>query len=347
MLFVREGSDSQKVYLREKLVDEVEQAIMSQFDMLTSQLDAADGTRLQDSPELTTLIDTLGNPIDQMIMVRDPTFFANNANYSALFARSDLAGLVPMSAIACSPWTVTVEFPVIGGENVTSVDDWSKELLSNYGTSRPSTRSDCAEEVDCDDAPTTTKGAACMAANNFMQAKQTLMDLTTFRCDVFKDPDGGGECDIGQSRTGCISSDGTLKIKEKTCNLTEFVTYVQDYQSHIYKVFRRLDQAVEESGPTIDEKMRSSVKAFLIKPIQNVAAGVTCAFLGNTYRKLVEGLCFQGVVGFRGMAKSYVGSACLGVFMVILMCGVWRRTVDNVNARGSSTNQVYNIEQPG
>lgn len=46
---------------------------------------------------------------------------------------------------------------------------------------------------------------------------------------------------------------------------------------------------------------------------------------------MVEGLCYQSVVGVTRIGQSYLASGVFALFLIILMHGVWRRASDNLN----------------
>merc|ERR1712186_61065 len=101
----------------------------------------------------------------------------------------------------------------------------------------------------------------------------------------------------------CVFPNGTVQTKEKTCNLIEFVTYIRDYQTRINLTFRRVDTTVEDLGPIVSNSMRDTVSRFIVRPIEQIGDGLGCAFLGDAYADVVNGLCYQGVIGFREIGK--------------------------------------------
>jgi len=337
------------VYLRQKIVTDVKSSIIGQFDLLEDKLQMGD-INLLTTPEVQQMVDMLGNPIDAMIMVTDQNAFKDNPEYEDLFKKASLAQLVPSSSIRCPSTTLSENFPVLGGQTLSGVETFVTEL-ENLG-SRQTTRPDCADEVNCYSGAGTTEGAACIAANKFVKAKQVLRDLT-YRCDVFVDVDGN-ECDPkdmvllnqGQWSKSCLQADGTMQKKEKTCNLPTFVNYIRDFQLRINKTFGRVDKSVANAGPVITSKMKVTVNQYIISPIDVIADGIGCAFLGDAYAQVVEGLCYQGVVGFRAIGKAYVGCAVMALFMILLTYIVWRRAIDNVNA-AAKTAPIKNMADLG
>merc|ERR1712048_839222 len=48
--------------------------------------------------------------------------------------------------------------------------------------------------------------------------------------------------------------------------------------------------------------------------------------------ELIDGLCYQGVVGFNAVARSYVACAALSFILILVTFTLWCRGVNNVDA---------------
>merc|ERR1719215_1691644 len=83
---------------------------------------------------------------------------------------------------------------VLGNITVEGVEAFVSELAT-FGT-RNIWRPDCADNVICHDVVNSPNREACDAGNRFVSLKQNIMDLTSYRCDVFFDPqDMSSDCD--------------------------------------------------------------------------------------------------------------------------------------------------------
>merc|ERR1712226_1561002 len=96
------------------------------------------------------------------------------------------------------------------------------------------------------------------------------------------------------------------------------------------RVFKRLDQTVNEIKDEINVGLQQLMVEHITGPIDNFANGVTCGFLSEHYRELVDGFCYQGVYGLRTIGWCYVACGCLALLLIIVVHSVWRRAVDNV-----------------
>merc|ERR1719401_2176267 len=129
----------------------------------------------------------------------------------------------------------------------------------------------------------------------------------------------------------CLQSDGTLKVKARSCTLPQWVSYVREFDERIQVTFDRVDTTVPLVLTGINVDMQDAVNEYMLDPIDRIANGVTCGFMVALYQETIDALCYQGVVGLRAIARSYVACAVLTVLLMILMYGVWRRSIDNVN----------------
>merc|ERR1712039_1006715 len=268
-------------------------------------------------------------------------WFVSSPKYAPMFTQPNLQSNA-VSSVRCEDGTTSGPF---GDLEVKGVESFVSELAT-LGVRQTNMRQDCANVVKCDG----TSKDACTAGNHFVELKQNIMDLTKYRCDVFVDPqDGSSDCDPGSmtgvydkntKRTtwtwGCLTSDRTMVRKEKTCTLAEFTAYLQAFDGRIDVSMRRMDTAATEVGPAIAGDLRQIVEKYMLEPIDRIAGGVTCGFLGKFYREMVLGLCYQGVSGFRMISQSYNACAILTLFVVGFMYGLWRRALDNVESVGKT-----------
>mmetsp|Transcript_53048 Transcript_53048/g.151940 ORF Transcript_53048/g.151940 Transcript_53048/m.151940 type:complete len:133 (-) Transcript_53048:63-461(-) len=121
-------------------------------------------------------------------------------------------------------------------------------------------------------------------------------------------------------------------IQAKQCSLAEFDAYVKAYDPLLQKVFQRLDSEAGMFASDISADLNDLVDTYLVAPTMKIIDGVTCGFMPKFYRGIVDGLCFQGVVGFRMIAKSYVVLSVFVLFLALVMHVFWRFAIGNVNA---------------
>merc|ERR1712070_1290860 len=112
-------------------------------------------------------------------------------------------------------------------------------------------------------------------------------------------------------------------VKPRTCTLPEFVSYVHNFSSMIDAVLSRVDSTVPEVKEAINVDMRNVVNTSLIIPVTEMIDGVTCGFIATTYQELIDGLCYQGVVGFTTVARSYVACAALSFILLLVTFTLW------------------------
>lgn len=345
------NSTGYKTSMTEMIVDSTKAQITAQFDQVTAMM--ASSPSLANSSEIQSLISMLADPISMMILPVDTYGWDTDTDYQAMFTADDLKDLF-MSSVRCENGTVSGVVPApLGNRSIPGVKEF-QDRLAAYGTQDPS-RLGCTKTLSvCSDAAGYPR-AVCDAGINYINLKHNIRSLTDYKCDVFEDA-LGGDCDPKDmtvsgpqgSRVwsgGCVKADGTMTRKSKTCNLADFVTYVQEFGDRIEKVMRRIDDTVEKKGSDIDQGLRDVVQEHIIGPIEGIANGVTCGFIGEAYDNFVGGMCYQAVAGFIDIANSYLACGILTLFMQILMYGVWRRSIDNVNRQKDVV--VVNIDSQG
>jgi len=337
----QDNASAPPVSLREMIVGQVADQITAKFTDLEEKLKST-GDTIAGSPPIVSVIRMLATPIDMLVVADPDAGWESDSNYQALFSQASLRTAFPAS-IRCPDGVVSDAVPApLAGQTILGVDNFVSKLAA-YGT-EATVRADCANGVLC----TTTDLAeleACRAGNRYVALKQQLRDLTSFSCDVFLDPsDNVSDCDplnmVGtfspaanrtQYASSCLYPDGTMRRKPKTCGLAEFVTYMSNFGERINRTMTRLDTTVVEVGAGIAVGLKGLVQADVIDPVMRIANGMTCGFMGRYYREAIDGVCFQSIVGFTWIGQCYTGVGVMALLIVVLMYGVWRRAVDNVN----------------
>jgi hypothetical protein len=340
-----ENESSQWMTIRQKIEAEVALKVDGQFDKLAATMDTT-GANLATHPQMVKLQHILGNTsIDSMYLpIRtlkdDPTFqpMALDTDVAKGFATS----------ISCTDEKVSADLDK-NAPTIQGVTKFANSLVAAGGTALPSVN--CAKTVSCGTANSATD-RACKAGNELMKLKLQLRQLTTYRCDVFVDANGK-RCDpldmsLNAGRT-CLSKDAngktTLKRKEEKCTLAQYNKYVSDFSARIRETLQGVDVAVPKTSAKIGKDLKTAVKTFITGPILKVVAGVTCNFIGTAYQGMIDGLCLQGVVGFRMIGNSYVACAILTIITIIIAYGVWRRSHDNVHQWSQNNPQGAQLAQ--
>eukprot|EP00442_Polarella_glacialis_P017320 CAMPEP_0115166962 /NCGR_PEP_ID=MMETSP0227-20121206/74397_1 /TAXON_ID=89957 /ORGANISM="Polarella glacialis, Strain CCMP 1383" /LENGTH=887 /DNA_ID=CAMNT_0002579519 /DNA_START=83 /DNA_END=2746 /DNA_ORIENTATION=+ len=341
----------------EMIVNKTKDSIDSQFDQISSSMSAGGSTSLVSEPSMVALMSTLGNSeMDGLMLPDKDKDWQNDVLYGdmGLDSRgsSGLATYWFNSSSKCSDYTVPADMGAASGKTIPGIDDY-KNTLSFYGT--PIASTSCGKKVVCSALPGSTDGRACAAGNNFMQLKQDLQTINTFRCKMFYKngalcyPDTMAETPAGSGNWAgdCFKADGTLEVKTEDCDLATFTALIQRFNPTLNKVLTRLDGATVSAMADINVNMRALVNLYIIDEITKVANGVTCGFLGQTYQGVIDGMCYGGVAGFVTISNNYVACAVLTLFLILLSYTFWRISLDNYNSGQKSLVADANAGAPG
>jgi hypothetical protein len=302
------------VTIKDKIVTQTKDKIDSAFDDITKALGQSTSTQLKSSSLVTGLTAALNSTDVSQTIIADSSRLQNDPRYSAMVGTSLSIGLI--TTASCPNFSVS-------GVTVPGILDFM-DKLDDMGTVNVLSSSTCAKQVVC----TNPTDATCAAGNNFMQLKNQLLSDPIFNCMLFEDA-GGAVCD--PRNADCLRSDGTVQTKNVPCNLSSYGTYIGLFPDRIDSVITQLDSNVVNGLDKINKDMRRIVMKYLVDPVEEVANGVRCGFLGKFYREVVEAFCYQGIYGFRIIGWSYASSGILTIFFIVLMFAVWRRLIDNVN----------------
>jgi len=331
IVFQRDPATDDKVYVRQTLMDTVKTPLDTAFGALNDAV-ANSSTSISDQAvvqDLRTLI--RDNPMDAFI-IPDPDKVSNDPTLSPMLTESALAVSLTTTS-KCADFTSS-DGTLPGVNNFVSV-------MSSYGneTDVPGT---CAETFTCSVGATL---AACSAGNAFLGLKRTLLDSSNdiFRCDIFEDA-AGNDCDpinmvqdgSGNWQNDCLITEGSTKVtrpKVKTCSLAEFVTYVEGFDTRIEKVLSRLDSETQSVLSGIETDMKDVIDEHILQPILGIADGITCGFMPKFYQDVVYNMCYQGVVGLRGIGKSYVLLSFVMLVLSLVMYVEFRRAIDNIDCQ--------------
>jgi len=319
--------------LRAEIVEKTKDMITGQFDNVAATLMGEDLALSSNQAVLSLRQIFRDTDVDGMII---PTTAMASASEFSQIASTGVAGLLKFGAasLKCDDYdasAVNAAFsglPVVPGvKTVTAALPTSQGSVSNGVVGEP-----CNQQLTC-------IGSACQELDVWLGWKEVLKEDAVYHCDVFQNS-AGAACDpkdmvfnsvTQQWSSDCLLPDGTVTVKQVTCTLPQFVQYIKDYDIRLQQVFDRLDKAVLSSKTGITQTMKEVVYRDIITPIDTIADGATCGFLGVVYRELVDGFCFQGVYGLVWIAQMYVAAAIMTIILMIFTYTVWRISIDNRN----------------
>lgn len=335
ILFVTENGT--RKYVRQILVDDVTSQITNVFADASASLGGAGGENsLAGNEDVLNLVRLLqDNPVQAMITPSVQQGQDLSSQYPRLAASSALrAGLV--TSASCDDHTPDSAFDdtaLIPGLVGFMADVHTTCNCIGPAPSCPNVQT----IVTCPAAA--TPSSECNDAIMFLAVKEELINIATYRCDVFEHPTNPNqECDVlnmegvGGSYNNDCMRDGNRPIpKSKICNLAEFNDYVRRFGERINKVLTRVDDTVPLVSVRINTDLQDLTTRFVTEPMDDIVERATCGFLTAAYRNMVGSLCYQGVRGMRMVGVGYTMAAILGLILSAFMYAYWRRSVDNWN----------------
>jgi len=327
-----ESSTGAKVTVRDEVVTKAIDPVKAQFEAVTNIL-AANPVALSNSSHVMRLRAILkATPISAMILP-DIQEVRNSNQYGAMQddPRTQV-GLV--TSMSCENFTTDAE---LGNVQVLPGMKFSFDLLATMGTANPT--SSCANHNQMLMPGSCSGYAPCIAGNKFLvERKNVLAASARFRCDLFKHPSGIGLCDpkdmyknesSGVWHNTCLDDQGRMQVQSRTCSLAEFQKYVEEFDERFAKAFLILDDSVQSSLSGINSDLRSLVETHVLSPIYNVVDNFECGFMRSIYKGLLDGVCFQGLGGYRAISSSYAAGALLSLMLGLVMYTAWRVMRDN------------------
>jgi len=357
MLVTQQGDNT--ISLRESLKQNAGDSVRSRFSSVVENSAGAASPLLTD-PVMQKLSQVLtSNPIDEMVIgnrgelefselysdmrlddnagkLRNPT--------GTGFTISQL-GLGPVlnNSLACHNYTLSASLGNLPEITIAGIKEFA-DRLATLGDPDPSTGNTCAKKVVC---KTTEywqdKGVAaynlamaCQAGNRYMDLKRRLQTEDVFRCSLFTKPGGSEACDpkdmqnLNGTYTGdCMDSEGAMKVLERKCNLNEFTSYMQSWDDRLAKVLQRADAEVAGIRIPVSVSLEQLIDLHIETQIDALSSGVTCNFLSGFFQEGIDGFCYQGVVGTRHIARSYVWCAIWTAMLIPTMWWVYCRSKGN------------------
>lgn len=349
-----QDSEKVKVSMREKLMGDLKGSIDESFSAITEK----DGPAVEKTSEtdgMKTMFAVLKTPASGLTLLETdasglPTI-ADDAKYSALNTDPDVAEKAWGTSASCT--TVTYDPAAFGDisdvtAKITSIEDF-KSLL--YVGGAASVAQGAPDNCDSTGPGTVTcSGGAtqpiCDAAKNLLSLKNDILNSNKYRCDLLDSTpnQAGGKCDPKDMRqmagNGAWVDDCTFMaadgiavaetvILQDECGYTEFVEYLQDFELRIKQSADRLDWEAENAQTSIVDGMKGLVDKHILEKITDLLDGINCSFMNTAYRGVIDGLCFQTVVGLSQVGHALVALGSLSIILVIFYYLLFRRTADN------------------
>ncbi|CAE7236994.1 unnamed protein product [Symbiodinium sp. CCMP2592] len=318
-----------QVTMYNKLVVQTQAQITTQFD----QLGSAPSSNLASSTEVTKLTQMLRDvPLDAMMYPVQS--IGSNPDYQPMGGNSNLLPYFASSA-SCTSFTIPTGYslPQEGTTTDGIFDFVTAVSLEGYGGVLDYSPATCAKQVVCTASEQQGALQVCAATARFMQLKQDLRSQNRFTCRRFRQ--SGSVCDVinmAQSGSTWINDCLGATVEEYGCSLADFVTLVQDYDQRLTNVFNRLDTATTQSFTKIQTNLKTLLDQYFLSKITTIGNGVTCGFMGETYKGVIDGMCYGGVWGVQAVSSSYAACAVVTLLLVIIMYILWRLSLDNVAA---------------
>lgn len=343
IIFTRDLNDNSKVYMRERLLASIKKPVDDAFEDITNATKAGNLTLARNDALVSLRKILKENPIDTMI-IADAEELQNDSWYQKM-ALDEGTAVGFFTSMECLNHTVVGNLGDSSGLEIPGIKHLVARMRARNFASL-SLSNGCIEQFFC--ATVAPPGhEACEAANSFLRLKAKMMDgdpvgSKTFRCDLFEFPKDGPECDVkdmvqkedGSWSGDCLRTrdvgDKITVRKERYCTLDEFVTYMDEFDLRIGVVIARLDDATKATLSKIVEDLNSVIYGYLIDEIAGIADGVNCGFMPVFVQNVVDGLCFQGVYGFKMVANSFVISAIFVIILAISQYALWRVSIDRV-----------------
>lgn len=327
-------SNGDKVTFKAKFDSEVKGQIDEKFDSVASKMSMGNQT-MATNPEFNRLLAIIrNNPLDAMYLPDYDDLIAQGA-YSGMSSNTDLAALAGTTGLRCTPHTMSNDFDApLAGTSVTGIQDFDTQMAT-MGTPLASTQT-CGKLVTC----TNPGDTACSAGNNYLQLKNQLK-LETYKCGFFESVNHPGSqahhCDPAtHDDSNClfIAEDGSKALKPalKDCSWDEYVAHYAAFETQLKADLLRIDTVAAGVQDQITQDLKKVVGDYLLAPIDDIVNQVTCNFLSQAYQGFVDGFCFQGIIGLRSIGGSSIICGFLGIVLIIITYGIWRRSIDNVNA---------------
>jgi len=335
-IFFTTDENGTRMTMREQLIGELEGRIMPKFEDVADMISENAQSDLENDPfvvGIRSLLSTKGPDMSGEIITDRAAIQGSGEDWVSSLP-VDWLGYT--SSVRCGDYMGSVP----GVEAYAAAETGANGVALNFPNDTCSGIGDgisvganCSSAVDA---------YRCEADDFLLNKKHDVMENSIFRCDVFE-TDSGDPCDIKdmlQSNpvlnvwsNDCVRSDGTLKRKEVSCTLEEFSDYIAGFDQRIQNTMARVDATVNTLSDVVVGDMRALLEAEIFSPILAIIDGIQCNWLSEHYQEVINGFCYQGVVGANRIGAVYVAVGMLLVVLIVVMYALWRRAVDNVKLR--------------
>jgi len=318
------------------LVSQTQDQITTQFDQIGTSMSSG-GASIATSTDFLKLRNMLSDvALDTMMLPQTSYGWSSDTTYQDMLTNSAMSPYISSTA-ACADATVPIGYGLTGeGTTQKGIDSFLAAMASYY--SSVVTTSSCADDFVCKSAGVIGQADhdSCVAARAFMQLKHTIRSSNIFKCRQFTVNNVpctvAAMSDSSGSWTGdCTEADGSFTEVTYDCDLPTFVSLVQAYSGYLDSVMTRVDSSTTSSLTSIQVTLKNLLDQYFLDKIALIGTGVTCGFMGETYKDVVRGMCYGGVWGIKAVASSYTACAVLTMLLVFLMYIQWRLAIDNVN----------------
>jgi hypothetical protein len=158
-----------------------------------------------------------------------------------------------------------------------------------------------------------------------------------YDCDTF-DYSGDTRCDPLMMRyegsrwvNDCLTgphSDEMRRVK-RSCDRDEYVRYLRNFDNRTEKVMARIDMATVMGMSSLKHVLDQAYMEHILGPAIRLSDKTTCDFMAQYYQESLDGLCWQGTLGFSMIVDAHGWAAYFTLILTVVMWGVWRLQKDN------------------
>jgi len=319
------------------------------FDTLATAMDSS--TTMAGNSQFTSLVQFFEETPFSSTCI--PAFSDNSVVDATVLLGDDDLKTALETSMSCPDVT-----PDINGTTtatISGIDSLNTKMANvSTGSVATSTTTTCLKEWTCD--PASGRAAACAEAKKVIALKERLAQPGIFKCKRFVDA-FGAPCDpkdmVYNTVTKTWSSDCMFtqagsstdgwQTEEASCTIVELEDTITNLAAALTKTLERFDIEVQNAGNVINVDLRALCYAYIVTPVLSIIDGIRCGFMAQTWDGIINGLCFEGVVAFGDMGKSYFVTSVFLVYMALVLYSFWRMSIDNVNLEAKRRHELAKI----
>jgi hypothetical protein len=333
------NASGQTVTMRQMIEADLKDAIDTPFNELTSKMSGVTTALAEDSGviALRQFVYEHGGNISSLILTNQALMetamsTAGVVIPSATFWSADAYPNNVYTTLNCNDYTF--EGQTLKGNE----DYWAAFTNSDDQAGTASARL-CGWPTN--DLSACTDTDKCPARSFIVKTKASLMDAsaTSFRCDEFQSS-SGVTCDpwvadangIASGWLTCMDSTTNAYTRETIqCTLADFENYLTKFDTRIDVAFKTLDSTANSMETQINVGLRDLLTDTILDEITDILNGLECNFLGEYYKTIIWGACYEGVGGIAYIGFIWVIMGALMIALIIATYALWRRSIDNYN----------------